>query len=112
MNDPDGIDLVQICLTYGQLEAQVVKSKLESFDIPVLLDYESLGIVMGLTVDGLGKVRVLVPRERAEEARALLEEDEGLPNEDEGDESERRKHRRCLKKTRVRPTRTTDPRTQ
>jgi hypothetical protein len=29
---------------------------------------------MGLTVDGLGQVRVLVPEEKAETARALLEE--------------------------------------
>jgi hypothetical protein len=79
------LDLVQVYMASGQLAAQVVKTKLESFGIPVLLSYESLGIVMGLTVDGLGEVRVLVPRSRAEEAQALLEEDE---LEEEGGEIE------------------------
>ena len=54
----------------------VIKGKLEVNDIPVLLEYESLGPVMGLTVDGLGQVRVLVPEDKAEMARALLEEAE------------------------------------
>jgi len=38
----------------------------------VMLDYESLGRVMGITVDGLGEVRILVPNERADEAKELL----------------------------------------
>jgi len=33
---------------------------------------EALGSVYGLTLDGLGEVAIVVPRERAEEARALL----------------------------------------
>jgi hypothetical protein len=70
------LDLAQIYVASGQLEAQVIKTKLESFGIPVLLDYESMGIVLGLTVDGLGEVRVLVPKDRAAEAQSLLEEDD------------------------------------
>ena len=57
----------------GLLQAEVVKGRLESAGIPVMLDYESLGRVMGITVDGLGEVRLLVPTGRAEEARQLLE---------------------------------------
>jgi hypothetical protein len=68
--------LVEICVTSGLLQAEVIKGKLEVNDIPVLLEYESLGPVMGLTVDGLGQVRVLVPEDKAEMARALLEEAE------------------------------------
>jgi hypothetical protein len=56
----------------GMLEAEVVKGRLESAGIPVLLDYESLGRVIGLTVDGLGEVRVFVPDARAEDAKQLL----------------------------------------
>jgi hypothetical protein len=66
--------LVEVCVTSGLLQAEVIKGKLEVNDIPVLLEYESLGPVMGLTVDGLGQVRVLVPEDKAEMARALLEE--------------------------------------
>lgn len=68
--------LVEVYTTSGLLVAEIIKGKLEVNDIPVLLEYESLGPVMGLTVDGLGQVRVLVPEDKAEMARALLEESE------------------------------------
>jgi hypothetical protein len=66
--------LVEICVTSGLLQAEIIKGKLEVNDIPVLLEYESLGPVMGFTVDGLGQVRVMVPEDKVETARALLEE--------------------------------------
>jgi hypothetical protein len=66
--------LVTIHTVFGMLPAQVIKTKLESAGIPVLLDYESAGVVLGITVDGLGEVRVMVPEGLAEEARALLNE--------------------------------------
>jgi len=59
--------------------AQIYKSKLEAAGVPALLKYEALGLVYGLTVDGLGEVRILVPKEYEEEAAALLEEVEGPP---------------------------------
>ena len=58
--------------TAGLMQAEIIKGRLESAGIPVMLDYESLGRVMGITVDGLGEVRILVPNERADEARELL----------------------------------------
>jgi hypothetical protein len=66
--------LVTVHTAFGLLNAQVVKTKLESVGIPALLDYESAGVVLGITVDGLGEVRVMVPEDLAEEARALLGE--------------------------------------
>jgi len=59
----------------GELTAQVMKTHLENEGIPVMLKYESAGIVYGLTVDGLGQVRILVPQEFAEEAKEILKED-------------------------------------
>jgi len=56
----------------GELEANVIKSHLESEGIPVLLQYESAGRVFGLTVDGLGEIRILVPPELAEEAKRII----------------------------------------
>ena len=58
--------------TSGLMQAEIVKGRLESAGIPVMLDYESLGRVMGITIDGLGEVRILVPNERADEAKELL----------------------------------------
>lgn len=57
----------------GLLRAQVIKALLESAGIPVLLKYESAGPVIGLTVDGLGKVEIMTPAFHADEARALIE---------------------------------------
>ncbi len=65
-------NLVVVYTSSGLLAAETIKSKLESAGIPALLKYESIGRIIGLTVDGLGQVEVLVPREREQEARALL----------------------------------------
>ena len=63
----------------GMLKAQVIKGRLEASGIPALLDYESAGPAIGITIDGLGEVRVMVPVDRAEEARELIAigDDEG-----------------------------------
>lgn len=66
--------LTTVYIAQGHLLAEMIKSKLESAGIPVLLDYESIGRVYGITVDGLGEVRIKVPEELAEEARELVKE--------------------------------------
>ncbi len=65
-------DFVVVYVAQGELEASVMKSHLESEGIPVLLEYESAGRVIGLTVDGLGEIRVLVPRKVAEAAKQII----------------------------------------
>ncbi|MFQ5859834.1 MAG: hypothetical protein ACE5LU_29925 [Anaerolineae bacterium] len=55
-------------------EGHVIKGKLETEDIPVLLRYESGATVFGLVGGGLGSVEVQVPRPLEERARTLLEE--------------------------------------
>ena len=66
-------DLVLIQKVQGELTAQVIKSHLENEGIPVLLKYESLGMVHGLISDGLGEVKILVPRELVEKAKQIIE---------------------------------------
>jgi hypothetical protein len=58
--------------TTGYMEAQIIKGRLESEGIPVLLSYESAGLVYGITVDGLGEVKIMVPEHLAEEAKEIL----------------------------------------
>jgi hypothetical protein len=65
-------ELICVRTCQGWDVAQIYKSKLEAAEIPVLLQYESAGLVFGITVDGLGAVRILVPEPYAEEAKALL----------------------------------------
>ena len=68
-------DLTTIYIAAGLTNAQVIKAKLEAAGIRALLDYESVGPIIGITVDGLGEVRVLVSNEDAEEARSLIKEE-------------------------------------
>jgi hypothetical protein len=67
-------NLVCVRVCHGVDVAQIYKSKLEAMDIPVLLQYESAGLVYGITMDGLGEVRVMVPELYADEASSLLED--------------------------------------
>lgn len=79
-------ELVCVRTCQGWDLAQIYKSKLEAMGIPVLLKYESVGPVYGITVDGLGAVRILVPEDLAADAEALLldEEDPLIDEVEEG----------------------------
>ncbi len=57
------------------LEAEVVKSRLESEDIPAVIRQESIGAVMGLTVGGLGTASVWVPEPLAKRAWSILQDE-------------------------------------
>ncbi len=65
-------DLVVVHIAQGELEASVIKSHLECEGIPAVLQYESVGRVFGLTVDGLGEIRISVPQEFAERAKEII----------------------------------------
>lgn len=65
-------NFVKIATVQGLLVANVLKSHLESEGIPAILRYESVGNVMGITVDGIGKVHVMVPEHLADEAREII----------------------------------------
>jgi hypothetical protein len=64
--------LVVVYKAAGLPEAEIIRGYLESEEIPVHLQYESAGPVYGLTVNGLGEVRVCVPGDLADDARQLL----------------------------------------
>jgi hypothetical protein len=76
-------DLVEVYTAQGHLRAHVVKSKLEAAGIPAMLSYDYASLAFGLTVDGIGEVRVKVPAQYAEEAHELLAEEQP-PEEEEG----------------------------
>lgn len=70
MEEPE---FITVYVAAGQPEAFIVKGRLEEEGIFVILRYESLGIIYGITVDGLGQVKVQVPQEMEERAKAILE---------------------------------------
>jgi len=70
-------DLKELMAVEGSLEAEIIKSRLESFQIPVLLQYEAAGRIFGITMDGLGKVKILVPLSLFEEAKKIMADGSG-----------------------------------
>jgi hypothetical protein len=80
---PDPKEMVVICSVQGEMAANLLKSHLESKGVPVLLEYESAGRVIGITVDGLAEVRIKVPRELADDARQIIEPREVCQDEDQ-----------------------------
>jgi hypothetical protein len=64
--------LVDVYTANGEIEAQVIKGKLESNGIPCMLRSHAAGSVHVFTVDGMGEVKVAVLASQAEEARKIL----------------------------------------
>ncbi len=67
---------IEVYRAANEMEAQVVRGRLESEGIPVLLRREAIGPVFGFSVGALAEVRVLVPALLAERAREILAETE------------------------------------
>lgn len=66
------METVEVYRAANEMEAQIIRGRLEEEGIPVLLRYEAAGPVFGLAVGALAEVRVLVPAALAEQARLLL----------------------------------------
>jgi len=64
--------LVEIYKAQGEAEAQVIKTKLESLDIPAVIISNIPPSVYNFVIDGLGSYRVMVSESRADEARKAL----------------------------------------
>jgi hypothetical protein len=60
--------------TFNPAEAAIIKGRLESQDVPAVIQQEAVGVVMGLTVGPLGSARVLVPESLLDRALAVLAE--------------------------------------
>jgi hypothetical protein len=56
----------------GMTHANIIVGRLETEGIPTRLKYEAVGAIYGITIDGLGKVDVLVAAEWRERARDIL----------------------------------------
>lgn len=75
---------VEVYSAVNEMEAQVIKSFLESNGIPVMLQHEAISSVIGFSAGPLAQVAVLVPESLADQAIELLESAE----EEDGDEDE------------------------
>ena len=70
--------MVEIYRATGDIEAQVIKSLLESYGIPCLMKSEAAPSVHMFAVDGMGEVRVMVWESMAEKARLLIRGDDNV----------------------------------
>lgn len=77
---------VEIYRAVNEMEAQVIKSFLESNGIPVMLQHEAISSVIGFSAGPLAEVGVFVPEPLAEQAIALLESDEEMDEDEDEDE--------------------------
>jgi hypothetical protein len=64
--------LVEVYQAGNQMEAQVIKSLLECFDIPCIFKGNAAPSVHQFTMDGMGEVIILVPASLADEAKELI----------------------------------------
>jgi hypothetical protein len=70
--------LVEVYHARTEMEAQVIKSLLESFNIPCFFKSNAAPSVHQFTLDGMAEVRVMVMASQADAARELIvSEDHG-----------------------------------
>ena len=68
-------ELVEVYRATNEMEAQVIKSLLESYEIPCLLKSNAAPSVHMFTIDGMGEVGVMVRDSMADRARELIVSD-------------------------------------
>jgi hypothetical protein len=68
--------MVEVYRAAGEMEAQVIKGLLESYGIPCFLKGDAARTIYGLTVDGLGEVKIMVRESMTEQARKLIKREE------------------------------------
>ncbi len=65
---------VELTTCAGMMAAQLLQMRLESAGIPVLLRYETAARLFGITLDGLGRIQVMVSQGLYDDALAVLNE--------------------------------------
>jgi hypothetical protein len=72
-------ELKELIILDGMVEAEIIKTKLESQGIPSYIKFESVGRLFGITMNGLGQVRIMVPGEYYSEAKGLIKKNKRNP---------------------------------
>jgi hypothetical protein len=67
--------MVEVYHARNAMEAQVIRSLLESYDIPCVLKSNAAPSVHMFTMDGMAEVRVMVLDSMADRARELIVSD-------------------------------------
>ncbi len=67
--------MIEVYRAANEMEAQVIKSLLDSYGIPCLLKSNAAPSVHMFTIDGMGEVKVMVWEREADRARKLIKSD-------------------------------------
>jgi hypothetical protein len=70
--------LVEVYHARNEMEAQVIKGLLESFDIPCFFKSNAAPSVHQFTMDGMAEVRVMVMASMADRAKELIVSEENV----------------------------------
>ena len=66
--------LTQVYTAMSEMEARVIKSLLDSYDIPCLFQSNAAPSVHPFTIDGMGEVKIMVPQSMTEKAKEIIED--------------------------------------
>jgi len=72
--------LVVVRECWGEQEAGIVISFLAARGIEAVTSSTAGSDVLGITIDGLGKIQILVEKDKAEEAKELLDDQAEAPD--------------------------------
>jgi hypothetical protein len=64
--------MVEVYKAPNEMEAQVIKGLLESYDIPCFLKSHAAPSVHMFTINGMGEVRIMVLESMADKAKELI----------------------------------------
>jgi len=74
-NSENDLDLVELSKVWGPVEAEVIKTMLESYGIPCLMRGQVVQSILPYSVDGMGQIKILVPKKDLANAKKLIEHD-------------------------------------
>ena len=70
--------LVPVWHTHGEMDAQLIRSLLDSHGVESMIKGESLRLTHGFTLDGLAETKILVREDDAERARDVIASLDGM----------------------------------
>jgi len=66
-------EMIEVYRATGEIEAQIIKSLLDSYGIPCLLKSNAAPSVHVLTVDGMAEIKVMVWESMVDKAKELIQ---------------------------------------
>jgi hypothetical protein len=69
-----GIEYVQLVTVSGKLEAEIIHGMLQAYGIDAVMSHEAAASIYGLGIGPTAEVDILVPENRLDDAKQLLDD--------------------------------------